>query len=231
MKKRLFFIYLIGSLLMVSSCEEDCPEATFDAPVITNLTMSIAVNQQSVNMNWTHPAPANVAEFKIQYSINHAAWVTGATVPGTTTAHASPILMDVRGHNLKWRIVAVENSGVEVPSICESVILGYSLSQQLYSILQMVGDYDVNGGGIAFKILPSAASSMNNVSFVLTRWNGTLYEPLNTTNLATGQTALPYDFTVPANLLQLNNRYQIRAVSAGGPSTLITFTYAPPPCL
>lgn len=239
MKKSIIFIYLVASLFGISSCDKNpVPAPKSYVPVITNLSMSTAQTISVVNISWTYPAPATVTSFKVQYSINHAEWITYATVPGTTTSLPlnSSIGVGARYHNYKWRVVAITAIGVgEFASDCMSASVGSSQSQQLFGVLQMVGDYDVSGSGINFKVSPSAFSSVANLSFILTELGSTTTTNVTET-LSNQQTALPFSFNLPANLLQPNKLYSIRAISnVSANNTVatnsITFTYAQPHCL
>ncbi|MDP5138848.1 MAG: hypothetical protein NWP83_00080 [Spirosomaceae bacterium] len=73
---------------------------------------------------------------------------------------------------------------------------------------------------------------MFNMTFVLSRWDGNAYVPINSTNIAAGQTSLPYSFNLtPTGLLQAGEQYELRATSTGGQTNAVFFTYAPPPCM
>lgn len=236
MKKSVIFIYLISSILSISCCDTDDP-APINQPEVTSASTTVMVTVRSLNISWTHSVPTDVSAYKVQYSVNHADWVTYSTVGSSVNSLVNSPLGNIIPfyHNVKWRVVAVENSGIEVPSSnCKATSLASILSQQsTYAILKLVGDYDVNNNqAIQFEVTPAGVSSMLNMTFALRRWDGTAYVPLNSTVVAAGQMSLPYIFNLdPANLLQVNERYELRATSTGGQTNSILFTYAPPPCM
>lgn len=202
--------------------------ATVEAPQITTVSIGNSMAYRNMNLTWTHPNPAALTGFKIQYSAQHGPWIDFRTVDNQTLSlgysfengNAIPYSVFQSNCYYRWRVIALTDN-LQVPSCTKTT-------------KTEMGNFERNGLGIylsveqdantpTFKAVPSPlTTTLAGVTYTLSRFDGSQWVAQTPIDVGTitqaGGTFTP---TVIAG-----ERYRISARATNGASSNYIEFYA-----
>jgi hypothetical protein len=228
--KEIAFLVLTISFL---GCKYE-PQPTAERAVISAASLQPQMTFRLLRLSWTHPNPAALSGFKIQYSTHHSPWVDYTTVANTVFAIENMTQSTVFKSNTTylWRVIGIGDNQEE--SCHKSTFLGMGTIeyQVLPANLRLTDDFVV-GSNPTFTLATPAIGTPTNINgwnYVLERYNGTAWVTDPATPLPAAASTLT--FAIPAPELYIDGKYRIYATKTLGTvtygSNTIEFYYSPP---